>query len=73
MNVARYLFQSPYSSPVQVGRPDTSVKKEESSGGGAELNLQSQSARDAQSFQATQIKEVQPTVDASQALLDVYA
>ena len=30
MNVNSYIFQSPYSSPVQVGRPDPAAKKDES-------------------------------------------
>ena len=29
MNVEQYLFQSPSPQRVQVGRPDTSVQKEE--------------------------------------------
>ena len=29
MNVQQYVFQSPYSSPVQVGRVDPSTKQEE--------------------------------------------
>lgn len=30
MQVSSYIFQSPYSQPVQIGQPDpTSVKKEE--------------------------------------------
>jgi len=30
MTIASYLFQSPYSSPVQVGRPDPAAQKSES-------------------------------------------
>lgn len=29
MTVSSYLFQSPYASPVQVGRPDPSVSQKE--------------------------------------------
>ena len=29
MQVNSYIFQSPYSSQVQVGRPDPSVKRED--------------------------------------------
>lgn len=76
MNVGSYIFQSPYSSQVQVGRPDPSVKREDSSSASA---LSGQSApvvnetlSSAQSFEATQISEVTPTVESNQ-LLDVYA
>ncbi len=74
MTVASYLFQSPYSSSVQVGRPDPSVKKEESTQSGtAELPASTnQSLQDAKSFQATQTSEVKPTVDSTN-LLDIYA
>ena len=29
MNVDRYLFQSPYSSQVQIGRPDPAIVQKE--------------------------------------------
>jgi len=82
MNVSRYLFQSPYSSQVQVGRPDPSVKQEEES---ARVSTQAnvdvttatnQTLQDAQVFQTSQVSEVEPTVEPaveSSQLLDVYA
>ena len=76
MNVAQYTFQSPYSSPVQVGRLDASSVKEEES---TSTSTSQQSApvvnetlSSAQSFEATQTSEVKPTVESNQ-LLDVYA
>lgn len=29
MNISSYIFQSPYPSPIQVGRPDPQAEKEE--------------------------------------------
>ena len=74
MTVDRYLFQSPYSSQVQVGRRDPSVKQEgDAQSSSAELPKSTNATlQKAQSFQATQISEVKPTVD-SAALLDIYA
>lgn len=74
MTVSRYLFQSPYTSQVQVGRPDPSVKQEQGTqSSGAELPKSTNATlQKAQDFQATQVSEVKPTVD-SASLLDVYA
>ena len=73
MNVTQYTFQSPYSSPFQVGRPGPTQKVGTTQQGDAELTKNTNtSLASAQSFQATQIKEVTPTVD-SKPLLDIYA
>ena len=78
MTVSRYLFQSPYSSAVQVGRPDTSVKQEEKSdttstqAGTEDAVVVNTTLQEAQSLEATQVSEVKPTVESSQ-LLDIYA
>jgi len=78
MTVSRYLFQSPYSSSVQVGRPDPSVKQEEKSDtASAQTDVDSavvinKTLQEAQSLEATQVSEVKPTVNSSQ-LLDIYA
>ena len=76
MNVSSYIFQSPYSSQVQVGRPDPSVKQEDSA---STSTSSTQSApvvnevvSEAKSFEATQTTAVTPTVS-SDNLLDVYA
>ena len=72
MNVNRYIFQSPYSSQVQVGRPDISVKQEGSSAVSSQsAPVVNETLSNAQSFAATQTSEVTPTVS-SNNLLDVY-
>lgn len=74
MTVERYLFQSPYSNSVQVGRPDPTAKKEgDTQSNTAELPVSTnQTLQDAKSFKATQTSEVTPKVDSSR-LLDIYA
>lgn len=76
MTVNRYLFQSPYTSQVQVGRPDPSVKQEQGtqtqSTGAELLQTTNQTVQEAKSFEVAQVSEVKPTVDSAQ-LLDVYA
>jgi len=70
MTVDRYIFQSPYSSAVQVGRPDPSVKKE-SDASSAELpKALNETVQKAQSFQETQKGEVKTTVSSNK--LDIY-
>ncbi|MCF6309327.1 MAG: hypothetical protein L3J19_02465 [Sulfurimonas sp.] len=74
MQVTRYLFQSPYSSQVQVGRPDVSSSGEQKSAQ-SDSGLQkavNQPLEEAQSFKETQVQEVEPTVK-SDILLDIYA
>jgi hypothetical protein len=65
MNVASYNFQSPYSSPVQVGRLDPSSVKQEN-----ESTKTQQSAKENQS--KSQPLEENPAIG-SQRLLDIYA
>jgi len=80
MQVNRYIFQSPYSSQVQFGTPDPSVKKEDTTNEQAkEAKKQTQqspvipneSLQNANEFASTIIREVAPTV--SNNLLDIYA
>jgi len=73
MTVQSYLFQSPYSSSVQVGRPDPSAKgKDVSQSSSLELpSATNQTLQDAKSFQTTQTSEVEPSVDSTH-LLDIY-
>jgi len=75
MTVQRYLFQSPSSSQVQIGRPDPSVQKEDTStaSSSAQASIPNETLTKAQSFQASQVNEVTPTVQSSSSLLDVYA
>ena len=74
MEVKRYLFQSPYSSSVQVGRadPSSSTEKETKSNTTALDIPASQTQTDATAFKATQVQEVKPTVS-SNNILDTYA
>lgn len=72
MNIAKYTFQSPSSSPVQVGRLDPSSSKEAKSGSTSSSFSANQTLGNAQSFQASQEKEVTPSVIESR-LLDTYA
>ena len=76
MNVARYIYQSPYSSPVQFGTPDPSVKGEDTAqqkGGNTQsFKLPNESLQNAQNFKTAQTQNVEPTVDTNK-LLDVYA
>ena len=72
MEVKRYLFQSPYSSPVQFGRPENVRTQQEDQS----LDVQTQTEQKAQSVKnAITQTEVKPEVSgsASTSLLDVYA
>lgn len=71
MNVSNYIFQSPYPSQVQVGRPDTSATQEEQSKQTA-VSTPNTSLEKAKSVQAVQTQEVKPKVETS-SLLDTYA
>jgi len=66
MQVTQYTYKSPSTSAVQIGRPDTSVKQEQNAPN------TNQTQKKAESFAATQVKEVTPKVNTN-PLLDVYA
>ncbi len=66
MQIAQYTYQSPSTSAVQIGKRDTSVQQEQSAPN------TNQTQKKAESFAATQVKEVTPQVNTNQ-LLDVYA
>jgi len=74
MNVAKYTFQSPYSSPVQVGRLDPSSTKEtgSSSANMDFLTSTNQAQPEAKSVQTSSKSEVTPSVNESR-LLDTCA
>ncbi len=76
MNVSRYIYQSPYSSPVQFGTPDPSVKSDDStqqkSTNAQGFKLPNESLQNAQNFKSAQTQDVKPVVDSSK-LLDIYA
>jgi hypothetical protein len=74
MNVTQYTFKSPSTMQVQVGTPVHSSQQAQTSTASSE-NLEkatNQSLKDAENFQATQVKEVTPSVD-SKYTLDIYA
>ncbi|QOY51880.1 hypothetical protein [Candidatus Sulfurimonas baltica] len=74
MEVTRYIFQSPYSSQVQVGRADTvsvGSKSTADSNSGLDSAI-NQTVSSAENFKATQVKDVEPTVSTNKTL-DIYA
>ena len=72
MEVTSYTYQSPYPSPVQFGRAETSAQKEKEQESSNELLSQTnQKAKEAQQFQASQTQDVKPSVEMSK--LDLYA
>jgi len=74
MTVNQYLYQSPSTSAVQVGRLDPSTKQEDTSSSQSAPNT-NETAQKAQAFAATQVQEVTPTVSTNPTspLLDTYA
>lgn len=72
MQVTQYLFQSPYSSPVQYGRVDPTSTQSASQSDAKLPSATNETANKAQAFESTQKKEVTPTVSGSN-VLDVYA
>lgn len=75
MNVTRYIYQSPYSSPVQFGTPDPSVKSDDNTQQSANtqsFKLPNESLQNAQNFKSAQTQDVKPVVESNQ-LLDIYA
>jgi hypothetical protein len=74
MEIKQYLFQSPYSSQVQIGRLDPSVEQNQKTQEQTQslVNNTNQTAKEAQQFNSAQTKEVTPAV-ASKDSLDLYA
>lgn len=74
MNITRYIFQSPYPSQVQIGRPDPSAKQDVSASqqGTQILENTNDTASKAQTYLSSEKKEVKPTVNSAN-LLDTYA
>ena len=74
MEIQQYLFQSPYSSQVQIGRVDPSVAQNETQQEQTSSLAESsnQTRKEAQNFQSSQTKEVQTQMSDSR-LLDTYA
>jgi len=75
MNTIQYIFQSPYASPVQVGRPDPSSVKESSSSGtdtASLLKSTNQTVQKADLAKESMVSEVKPSVSSTK-VLDTYA
>jgi len=75
MQVAQYLFQSPYTSSVQVGRLDPSSTQEQSSlDTNSQAIVSNKAQPEAKEIVQTQTQEVKPSVDTNaepSRLLDV--
>ena len=78
MTINRYLFQSPSSSKVQIGRLDPSVKQEDANSSASVSQQLNTSSRKTQPVHPTQVEtpnmlqNLAPSVEDAQ-LLDVYA
>ncbi len=72
MQVAKYTFQSPYPSPIQVGRLDPNSLKDDTAKNSAKnFNLPNETVQKVKSVQESLKQEVKPTV--SKNRLDIYA
>ena len=74
MRVAEYTFQSPYPSPVQVGRLDPNSVKDNNSANSNQSNpaaVTNETEQKAKSLESSLKQEVKPTV--SNNRLDLYA
>lgn len=67
MEVTRYLFQSPYSSQVQIGRPDTS-----STSGSAKENSSTSPAANITNLE-TKVEQDSTIYTNADKILDIYA
>jgi len=75
MNVAQYIFQSPYPSPVQVGRLDPNSLKDSSSSQNDTSSLlksSNETLKRAEVLETSLKSEVKPSVFSSGSL-DLYA
>ena len=72
MQVAQYTFQSPYPSPIQVGRLDpNSIKEDAAKSNSQNFNVPNETAQKAKVVQESLKQEVKPAV--SNNRLDIYA
>ncbi len=75
MKVSSYIFESPYSSPIQIGKLNASqgvaqdVSKDSNTQAKAEQSLQNS----AEHLVETHIKEVAPAKEMTTVGLDTYA
>jgi hypothetical protein len=72
MNVNSYIFQSPYSSSVQVGRPDPNANTQENKEETLSAKDTNQTLKNAEMLQTSNSKEVTPSVKSANKL-DIYA
>ena len=72
MEVSSYLYQSPYSSPVQYGKVDTNTQKSEEQQPSDKLSDSSQSAQNAQASGTSQTTDTTSAASSS-SKLDLYA
>ncbi|MDD5399654.1 MAG: hypothetical protein PHQ93_00510 [Sulfurimonas sp.] len=70
MEVTRYIFQSPYSNQVQIGKPDTTTSQDKGGDMPQIIESTSKAANKASAFEDSQTKGVTPKVEGS---LDIYA
>ncbi len=75
MQVSSYIFQSPYPSPVQFGRVDTSASSDKSS---TATNTQADKATQpimqrAPDFENLETQKTQEVAQSSDNLLNLYA
>lgn len=69
MQVAQYTFQSPYSSPIQLGRLDPNSVR--NSNAEQSFTPQNETEQKAQQIQSSLKEDVTPSVSANR--LDIYA
>lgn len=75
MNVNSYIFQSPYSNQVQIGRLDPSSSNNETSVNQEATNTIQQAAKQAPKFENMDTQKTTETepVQTSNTSLDLYA
>ena len=73
MNVAKYIFQSPYPSPTQVGRLDPSTKEDSSTNSSTkqESPVVAKTFGEILQSDAKNVQQVKPTISTN--ALDTYA
>lgn len=72
MQVAQYLFQSPSTSQVQIGRLDPSTKEDTSTNTQQQSAVPAKTAAEIMTGKSVETPEITPKVNPNQ-LLDVYA
>lgn len=75
MNVNSYVFESPYSGRVQVGRPDPSASSKETASNANQASLTNIKSKEMPTLEkvATQPIEETESTNKQDKLLDIYA